>query len=64
MAESKTESTTEKRDIRPFFYFPEANDGKGGSVRAVDQEAADKLAKAGKFINPAEAPAAGEDEAK
>ncbi len=63
MAESKTEPANEKRDIRPYFYYPDANDGKGGTVRAVDQEAADKLAKAGKFINPTEADTAGEDKA-
>lgn len=70
MAEVKKQPETENKDSNADdgllnFYFPDANEGMGGTVRAADRESADKLAKAGKFYNATnEAPAdAGEDKA-
>lgn len=43
------------------FYYPDANDGKGGTVLADTKEQADKLAQAGKFVTTNEADQARED---
>lgn len=60
MPDSKKQSSPdneEKRDGKSTFYYPEANDGKGGVVTAATRKEAEKLAEAGKFDNPNEAPA-------
>lgn len=70
MSEPKSKATStptdQANDGLQNFYFPEANDGLGGTVRAKDRDAADKLAADGKFVNLSEAPAtdAGEDKAE
>ncbi len=70
MAEPKSKATSstsedQSRDGLATFYYPDAREGQGGSVRAKNKAEADKLAEAGKFVNPNEAPAedAGEDKA-
>lgn len=64
MADTKKQATPDTE--LETFYYPDANDGKGGTVRAIDKEAADKLAADNKFVNTSEAPAtdAGEDKAE
>lgn len=71
MSEPKSKATstadsTQANDGLENFYFPDANDGIGGTVRAKNLEAAQKLAADGKFVNLTEAPAtdAGEDKAE
>lgn len=58
---STPDKTTEKADNRQVFYYPDANDGKGGTVLADTKEQADKLAKDGKFVTTNEADTARED---
>lgn len=71
MAEVKKQASNENQDSKADdgllnFYYPDARDGQGGTVRAANQKDADKKAEAGEFINHSEAPAtaAGEDKAE
>jgi hypothetical protein len=60
MADAKTQpssETNQERDGKSPYYFPDANDGQGGVVTARTRKEAEKLAEAGKFDNPNEAPA-------
>lgn len=70
MAEPKAKASTENQDSKAddgldVFYYPDARDGLGGTVRAANKADADKKAEAGDFVNLSEAPkAAGEDKAE